>query len=64
MFGASLAKSDMEYGVIIKDEDLEMRKPLASAMSSDIMNSSQEDNQDDGNEINIESGQNTPVSVH
>ena len=54
----------MEYGVIIKDEDLEMRKPLASAMSSDIMNSSQEDNQDDGNEINIESGQNTPVSVH
>ena len=64
MFGASLAKSDMEYGVIIKDEDLEMRKPLASAMSSDIMNSSQEDNQDDVNEINIESGQNTPVSVH
>lgn len=50
--------------MIIKDEDLEMRKPLASAMSSDIMNSSQEDNQEDGNEINIESGQNTPVSVH
>jgi len=30
----------MELGVIIKDEDVEMRKPLASAMSSHCMVSS------------------------
>ena len=50
----------MEYGVFIKDEDLEMRKPLGSAMSSDCMVSSEE-GAGDGDE---REDQNTPVSVH
>ena len=49
----------MEYGVFIKDEDLEMRKPLGSAMSSDCMVSSEEGENAEGDE---REDQNTPYN--
>ena len=57
----------MEFGVIIKDEDVEMRQPLTSAMSSDCLVSSEGGHMspDPNREVNENGSRlNTPISVH